>query len=57
MNLPHHRRASTTPRKLINRIERAITRGYQFAANVRYHWLERGNTLRDSIELARVTLP
>lgn len=49
MNLPHHRRhrAAITPRQFINRIERSIVRSYQFAANIRYYW----------IELAKATLP
>lgn len=44
-------------RRLINRIESAIVRSYEFASNVRYYYFERRNSLRDAIELARITLP
>lgn len=44
-------------RRLINRIERAILRCYEFASNVSYYYFERRNSLRDAIEPARITLP
>lgn len=42
--------------RLIRRLDRAIIRAYEFAANVHYFWRELNLPLRVAIRLARDTL-
>lgn len=44
-------------RRLIDRIERAIVRGYEFANNVCYYYFERKHRFSISVDMARRTVP
>ena len=44
-------------RRLLNRIESAIVRSYDFISNVRYYYFERRLRLDKAIDMARNTLP